>query len=71
MADSDLEDGVEKFEVTDSDLQFGFNPGNRRKQTKNQATYGELLLSYLTCRNSFRLILFSKFMLFLYFQSGR
>ena len=46
MADSDLEDGVEKFEVTDSDLQFGFNPGNRRRQTKHQATYGRSIMSY-------------------------
>ncbi len=39
MGDSDVEDGMEKFEVTDADLQFTFNT-NRRRQTKNQATYG-------------------------------
>ncbi|XP_072046087.1 tuftelin-interacting protein 11-like [Amphiura filiformis] len=39
MADSDVEDGMEKFEVTDADLQFPFNT-NRRRQTKHQATYG-------------------------------
>ena len=33
---------VEKFEVTDYDLENEFNPNRRqRRQTKNQATYGK------------------------------
>lgn len=38
MADSD-DDGMEKFEITDADLNFELGP-NRRGQTKHQATYG-------------------------------
>lgn len=42
MADSD-DDGMEKFEITDADLNFELGP-NRRGQTKHQATYGMILI---------------------------
>ena len=32
---------VERFEVTEDDLEHEFNP-RRRRQTKNQAIYGEV-----------------------------
>ena len=34
---------VEKFEVTEDDLAREFHPGYGRRQTKNQAIYGEYI----------------------------
>ena len=37
---------VERFEISENDLEDIYNPGQRRfRQTKHQATYGKLLVA--------------------------
>jgi tuftelin-interacting protein 11 len=46
------EEEVEKFEITDYDIENEFNPNKRKRLSKNKQTYGECL----DVANSFELL---------------